>query len=113
MHEMALTRSVVSIVEEAARGAEAARVIRVRLEVGALSHAEPEAIRFCYEVCARGTLAEGAVLEIPRPPGRAWCWDCSADVAVPDRLAGCPRCGGHRLAVTGGEELRVKDLEGA
>ena len=30
---------------------------------------------------------------------------------IADRVAGCPKCGGHRLIVTDGEDMRVKELE--
>ena len=61
MHELSITRSVVAIVSEHAAGQ---RVMRVRLEIGRLSSVMPEAIRFCFDVCARGTALEGAELEI-------------------------------------------------
>jgi hydrogenase nickel incorporation protein HypA/HybF len=31
-------------------------------------------------------------------------------VALAQRGDGCPRCGSHQLQVTGGDELRVKDI---
>jgi cell division protein FtsI (penicillin-binding protein 3) len=34
-------------------------------------------VRFCFEFCARGTVAEGAVLEIERIPLRAHCSGCA------------------------------------
>ena len=56
MHELSITRSVVAIVTERAAGA---RVTRVRLEVGRLSAMMPEAIRFCFDLCAQGTQGPG------------------------------------------------------
>lgn len=111
MHEMALSQSVVDIVVRHAEAHGAARVRSVRLELGALSCAEPEALRFCFEAVTRGSLAEGAALEISIVPGRAWCWDCDGVVELIDRVAGCPACGGYRLRVEGGDDMRVKDLE--
>jgi hydrogenase nickel incorporation protein HypA/HybF len=32
-------------------------------------------------------------------------------VALAQRGDSCSRCGGHQLQVTGGDELRVKDIE--
>ena len=61
MHELGITRNIVSIVGDAARGR---RVVRITLEVGALAGVEPRAIAFCFDVVARGTAAEGAVLDI-------------------------------------------------
>ncbi|HUK03900.1 MAG TPA: hydrogenase maturation nickel metallochaperone HypA [Burkholderiales bacterium] len=69
MHELSLAQSVVEIVEEAARREGAARVESVRLEIGELSHVEPESLAFAFEVAARDGCARGARLEICRTPG--------------------------------------------
>lgn len=111
MHEMALAESVIEIVERTARKAGAARIGLVRLEVGALSHVEPRALRFAFEAVSVGSLAEGAALEIERPPGRAWCHDCGQTVTIGQLGDACPVCGGYTLQVSGGDELRVKDME--
>jgi hydrogenase nickel incorporation protein HypA/HybF len=110
MHEMALAESVLAIVERAARQHAASRVTSVRLEIGALSHVAPDALRFCFEAVQRASIAEGAALAIERTPGRAWCMPCGRDVAL-DRLgAPCPECGGYQLGVTRGDAMRVKDI---
>jgi hydrogenase nickel incorporation protein HypA/HybF len=111
MHEMALCESVLQIVEATARRHGAARVKTVRLEIGELSHVEPEAMRFSFQVVTRQSIAADATLEIDHVPGSAWCMQCSAVVAIARRGEGCPTCGSYQLQVTGGEELRVKDIE--
>ncbi len=111
MHEMALAESVVRIVEDHARKAGAARVTLVRLEIGALSHVEPSALSFSFEAVSQGSMAEGAKMVIERTPGQAWCHDCMKPIEI-DRLGTpCPTCGGYKVQVTGGEEMRVKDME--
>jgi len=111
MHEMALAESVVKIVEDYASKAGATRVVQVRLEIGALSHVEPSALSFSFEAVSHGSMAEGAELVIERTPGQAWCHDCMKPIEI-DRLGTpCPSCGGYKLQVTGGEEMRVKDME--
>jgi hydrogenase nickel incorporation protein HypA/HybF len=61
MHELALTREIVAIVcQTAARR----RIYKVALEIGRLSCVTPEAIEFCFDAVAQGTLAEGARLDI-------------------------------------------------
>ena len=82
MHEMALAESMLEIVEQTARRNDAARVTLVRLEIGALSHVEPEALRFCFDVVTRASLADGARLEIQTTPGEAWCMPCGATVPL-------------------------------
>lgn len=66
MHELGITRNIVAIVSEQA-GEQ--RVIRIRLTIGRLSAVMPDAIRFCFDVCAQNTPLEGALLEIDQPPG--------------------------------------------
>jgi hydrogenase nickel incorporation protein HypA/HybF len=66
MHELAIMESVVAAVTERI-GAE--RVTVVRLQVGRLAAVVPEALQFCFEICAQGTPLEGAALEIASTPG--------------------------------------------
>jgi hydrogenase nickel incorporation protein HypA/HybF len=111
MHEMSLAEGMLQIVEDTARKNGAAKVTAVRLELGALSHVEAEALRFCFDAVARGGIAEGARLEIVTTPGRAWCMPCGDTVELARLGDACPRCGGYQLQVTQGEEMRLKDIE--
>lgn len=111
MHEMALCESILGILEEQARTQAYSRVRRVRLEVGALSCVEPEALRFNFEVVTRGSLAEGASLELIDAPGQAWCLWCCQTVEVTGLLDACPQCGSHQTQVTGGDQLQIRELE--
>lgn len=111
MHEMSLCESILQIVEEQAEAQSFKRVRRVRLEIGALAGIENEAMHFGFDVVTRGTVAHEAVLEILDLPGRAWCMECAREVQVSERYDACPECGGYQLQVTGGDEMRIKDLE--
>ena len=111
MHELALTESIVEIACEEARKQSARRVTRVRLDVGLLSHAEPDALTFCFEAVAAGTVVEGALLEIERTPGAGWCLDCGKSVGIAERFGACPECGQYRVRMTAGDELKIRELE--
>ncbi|WP_372394882.1 hydrogenase maturation nickel metallochaperone HypA [Azospirillum sp. HJ39] len=111
MHEMALCESLLQAMEEAGRANDFRRVRRVRLEIGGFAGVEIEALRFGFDVVTRGSLADGAELVVLEVPGRGWCFDCNDTVALADRLAPCPSCGGNRLHPNGGTELTIKDLE--
>lgn len=111
MHEMSLAQGVIDIVEDAARREGFRHVRTVRLEIGRLSSVEPEAMRFCFDLVAKASLAEGARLEIIDTPGSAWCMPCSAPVSVAAVGDACPLCGSYQLQITGGTEMRVRDLE--
>lgn len=110
MHEMSLAEGVLQVIEDAARREGFQRVKEVRVEIGRLSGVEVESLRFCFDAVTRGSIAEGAVLEILHLPGRAWCFPCGQAVDVETELAACPRCGGIELQVQGGGEMRIKDL---
>ena len=112
MHEMSIAESVMGIVAETARRGGLARVNAVRLEIGALAAVETESLRFCFDSVTRGSVAEGADLVIDELPGAAWCFGCNESVVVATRMDACPKCGGVRLQVTGGTEMRVKDIRG-
>ncbi len=112
MHEMSLTEGVARVLEEQAASHGFAKVKTVWLEIGELSHVDPESMLFCWQAVASGSLVTaGAVMEIVRVPGQAWCLDCSQPVAIGKRYDPCPRCGGFKLTVTAGEEMRIKELE--
>jgi hydrogenase nickel incorporation protein HypA/HybF len=111
MHEMSLTESLVEMIANEGAKQNFSRVRTVRVAIGALGHVDPEAMRFCFDAVARGTLAEGAELAIDIVPAAAWCFDCTKTVKIVARGAACPNCGRHVLQVTGGDELRLEELE--
>jgi hydrogenase nickel incorporation protein HypA/HybF len=108
---MSICEGIAEILAEQAKAQCFNKVTVVWLEVGQLSTVEPSALRFSFDVVMRGTLAEGARLEIIEVPGQAWCMACSETVSVGQRFEPCPRCGSYQLQVTSGGELRVKELE--
>lgn len=112
MHEMALAQEVLQIVQDAAEREGLHQVRTLWLEIGQLASVEPAAMRFCFEAVARNSVADGAQLEIVATAGTAWCAKCSDTVALAALGDACPRCGGYRMRVTGGAEMRVKELEG-
>jgi len=107
MHEVAITRSVLDLVAEAANGR---RVRRVTLEIGELSGVVADAVAFCFPELARDTIAAGAELEIRAIAGRARCEACGAEFATPSLLTPCD-CGSLHFVRLRGEELNVKSLE--
>jgi len=111
MHEMSLAEGILRILEENSRTQAYTRVKGVWLEIGRLSHVEPESLRFCFGAVTRDTLADGARLEMIMVDGSGWCHDCGKTVAVESHYDACPHCGGYKVEATGGTEMRVKELE--
>lgn len=111
MHEMSIAESVLQIVEDAARAEGGRKVNAVWLEIGQLASVEKESLRFCFDVVTRDSIAQGARLEIIETAGQGWCMKCACNVPLTALYEPCPGCGGFQIQVTGGEEMRVKELE--
>ncbi|TLS18841.1 MAG: hydrogenase maturation nickel metallochaperone HypA [Betaproteobacteria bacterium] len=112
MHEMSLAEGVLQIVEDAAQGPQGfARVKTVFLEIGQLSSVEAEAMAFCFEAVSKGTVADGAKLEIISVPGEGLCLSCQKTVPLAQVYDPCPECGGYPVQPTAGTEMRVRELE--
>jgi hydrogenase nickel incorporation protein HypA/HybF len=106
MHELSIASAIVEACVERASGG---RILCIRVEVGRLAAVLPDSLRFCFELCAKGTVAEGATLEILETPGRATCGACGETVSLSSPQGRCA-CGG-RLRIISGDELRMKEME--
>lgn len=111
MHEMSLCESIVQIIEDQARVQQFGKVRRVVLDIGALSSVDVDALRFCFDVVAAHSVAQGAALDIHTAPAQAWCMPCATRVDIAQRVDPCPLCGGHQVVVEGGDEMRIIELE--
>jgi hydrogenase nickel incorporation protein HypA/HybF len=111
MHEMSLVEGIRTIVQDQARTHAFTRVTLLRLEIGRFAGVEKRALEFAWDVVMRGSIAEGARLEMIDLPGQAMCFDCARMIEINDRLDPCPLCGGGRLLPEGGDEMRIKDME--
>ncbi|HVX78843.1 MAG TPA: hydrogenase maturation nickel metallochaperone HypA [Bradyrhizobium sp.] len=111
MHEMSIAESLIDLIEDEASKEGFAHVKRVGVKLGALGHVEPSALLFCFDVVARGTIAEGARLDLATVPGAGWCPRCQRSVAISQRYDLCPACRQSHVQMTEGDELRLTELE--
>jgi hydrogenase nickel incorporation protein HypA/HybF len=107
MHELGLAQEIVAIVTERSAGAQVTRVV---LEIGKLAAVLPDALRFCFDLCAEETPVAGAALVIIETPGRARCRACGGEVELQRPLGLCS-CGSTDLEWLSGEELKIKEFE--
>lgn len=107
MHELSITQSIVDAVSDRLPDA---RVVGVRLEIGALAGIEVDSVRFCFDLLTEGTNLAGARLRIEQPGGRFRCRPCGAEFDHDDLLAVCG-CGSVDVAVLSGAELRIMSVE--
>jgi Zn finger protein HypA/HybF involved in hydrogenase expression len=113
MHELALMRDVVRLVEDRLRVEPGARVVLVRLRVSALSHLgqdHPGDLDAIFAMAAAGTSAAGARLEVTRIPVPATCAACGGRSELETWPATCPACGGGHLTAEEIPEVVVHEL---
>ena len=110
MHELGIANEILDIALTEAERHAAKKVTSIRLRVGVLRSVEPENLSFLFEHLARGTPAEGALLDIVEEPVRVECEACGVSES-PYFTWECPRCKGSSVSVTGGDSLSILSLD--
>ena len=115
MHELSIAKSLLKIVlghaaQQSSKDAPGGRVVEVRLRVGVLTQVIPDSLRFCFDLAARGTKAEGARLEINICPLKLRCRACGQLTESEQPAFACSACGGTQVELMSGRELMVESL---
>lgn len=111
MHELPVTISILSIVVEHAKTAQASKVNRVNLTIGELSGIVPEYIQQQFEFLSKDTIAAGASLSIHQPPTELRCRNCDNVFSPDKRNWTCPNCGEENIEIVSGRECFVESIE--
>jgi hydrogenase nickel incorporation protein HypA/HybF len=112
MHEVGIMESALALVQRQVTAHQASRADRVVLRIGTLAGVEPESLRFAFDVVSRGTVAEGATLEIESVPAAAYCPTCQQEFAVETGFIFiCTGCGDLCGEIRRGRELELSRIE--
>lgn len=111
MHEMGIAQNILDIAVEAANKESAKKISRINLVAGELRGIVPMQLSFCFSIVAKESIASGAYLHVEEVPVTARCSDCGTDFQVQEYQYTCPDCKSTKIQVTGGAELRIKDIE--
>jgi len=111
MHEVGLMESALAIALKRAGEEGAQRIHRLTMRIGPLSGVVPEALEFAFDVLTRGTIAEGAKLEVEHVPMMCYCSSCHLEFQPADLFCECPQCHDSRVKVQQGRELELASLE--
>ena len=112
MHEIGIMSSAIRSILEQVECNSAHRVHRVVLRVGAISGAEPEALRFAFDVVTRDTVVADAELQILSVPARALCTHCNLEFCPSNGfIFECPTCHHFSGTLVSGRELELSQLE--
>jgi hydrogenase nickel incorporation protein HypA/HybF len=111
MHELAVTESLLKIAVKHAEKADAKRVTDLNIVIGELASMVDDSIQFYWEVIARGTIAEQAVLHFRRVPAELQCMACFKNYPPTDRDLTCPECGAVGAKIIAGEEFFLESID--
>ena len=111
MHELSLTQSIVALAIEHAEREKASSILSITVEIGGVSGVVADAVEFAFDVCSKGTMAEGAQLEIRQIPGLGRCLECREESELETLSHLCPRCGSLALETVQGQEMKFTEME--
>lgn len=110
MHEMAITQNILDIVLEHGEQNRAQKITKIVLTIGAMTMVVSDCVRFYFDIISKGTIAEGAELEINDVPVRVKCSQCSEIFESEDPIFICPRCQVASADIVSGKELDVTSI---
>ena len=111
MHEMTLMGGVFEAIERTVSQHEVKRVLKVKIKVGELTNAVPEALQMAFEAFSKGTVCEGAELVVERIAVLARCRKCLLEFEIKGLFFFCPACQNVSVELIQGEELLLESLE--
>jgi len=111
MHELAVTESIVEIVQRHAQQAGAVKVRRIHLLIGELSSIVDDSVQFYFDFVSQDTLAEGAELVFHRRAVALVCAACGRRWEPADADWACPACQAQQARVIQGREFSVESIE--
>ena len=112
MHELSIVASVVDSVTESLEAYPGAKVLEVRLRVGALASGVVDSLEFCWGIATEDTPLQGSKLVVKTIPVVMHCAQCDADVELESLQSfRCPRCDEPCSDLRQGRELEIDSIE--
>jgi len=126
LHELSIACEIYEQVMATANAHGATEVKHVTLQMGKLSHTNPEQLSFCFKVLADESIAKDADLIVEMVPPSLEC-ECGYKGTIDEKqirescqfqsellayvaAMECPICG-KEASITGGRELIIKSIE--
>jgi len=111
LHELSIVETMVDMVMEKAREANAKKVLRVYLIIGELTGVLNDAVELYFAILTKDTIAAGAELFFQRPPTLVRCRNCSTEYTPENMKIVCPQCKEQKIEIISGRELYIDSLD--
>jgi len=110
MHEATLVRQIYRIAEQSLEGRKVKRVAAVKISVGEMSGALPDALEFAFHA-QRSGIFEDAELLIEKEPVAVRCKVCGEEYSPQGFPIRCPLCGDTACAFIRGDDVHVSGIQ--
>lgn len=111
MHELSITKNILSIILKKAEEEKASKVAGINLVIGELSGIAGECVDFYFKIISKDTIAANALLSIQSPPTRFRCRNCGTEFAPKGHNWECPSCGKKDYEIISGRDLYIENIE--
>ncbi len=110
MHELSIATSMIDIVLDHAKSANAQKINLIEIELGELSGIVDSALEFCFEAVCKNTIAEGAKLSLYKVPAMGECQNCKSKFNINSLFMQCNNCNSMKVNLIQGQELKIKSI---
>lgn len=111
MHELPVAESILKIALDHAKNAGAKKITALNLVIGEMASVVDDSVQFYWDIIAKDTIAEGAVLNFRRVQAELQCMACFHKYQPDGRELVCPRCGGVGAKIIAGEEFTLESID--
>ena len=113
MHEVALVKNLISILEKEVTESKAGDVKTVYLEVGQLHYHDhpPEVIENCFKHLPKSEKLRNAKIDITVLPVKVRCSDCEGESIIKEHKLRCGNCSSQNVNIVSGNEFKLKRIE--
>lgn len=113
MHELPVMNGILKVVMKHAVMNNVTKVVAIQLQVGKLSELEESWMQHYFDYLTKGTVADGAKLQIEWGDVVMRCAGCAGEFATEpgeESFGRCPHCGGTGGDILAGKGYYVKNM---
>jgi len=111
MHEASVTEALVAIAVEEAVSRGASKVNKISLVVGETTGYMAESLDFYFRAFTKGTILEGAKLEVAYVKAKIKCPACGLEFERKMFSFDCPSCGAQGVMTKIGNEFYIDTID--
>lgn len=110
MKELAICQSILNMIREKSYSKNFRKVRRIVIEIGEFTKVDKDSLLMCFKEIAKGTFAEGSLLEFFDVPASAFCQTCKRLFLLEHEKSCCSHCASDDVKLLSGEELKIREI---